>query len=882
MNPSAALAEAPTLQPTDNDLEIGGQSLYRPNKFNLNLFSDSRVGDKSQKIAPYEDEIVNSIYNERVVIIGAPTGVGKSTQIIQWLISAREINHSTGELVPIFPAGANCTQPRRLAATEVRGFAADQYGQSINEDGRQLIGHQTGFDSDISPLNLARYCTERIFSNQVSLSSDNPNCQRSCTIIDEAHEEGKESELAIALAKEKLRCDPFFTLVLQSATLDDTHLAEQFRAFCGGQPAKIINVPIETPYNIEKLLESDFFESVARRALDGVLGVLPGKGEIDLASDIIYTRLADQGLSEVPIFPLHSDQTHEEQQRALIYRGIPRIILGTKIVTTSLTPIGINAVVNSGVGRHTVMNSYGDETLDYHRLSAAEITQGAGRVGRVADGVAVEAPLGGYLGELSKTEPPEREVPAILRDQLDDLMLATTAKDLDFEKLEFSHQPSYAHRKIGHLRLQRLGASTTDGKKTETGLAMTRLPLDPNFARMVVEAERSDNPRLKLQMLAAASIAQSKGIVVRDYPKKMVAPWRKLSPSEDKSNLLQELDVFCALLKMPGLTNARLSKLGILPRRLKQSQMLYHKVCEDNGWEEKILSSPDSNEREQLYSAIITGSVSGVFVKPNRNSKTFKRGKKSSWTTDKQGAVPDSAMMVVGQPVGIQIAGKKDVKTRWIINGATAVTVEQLKTSMPERITEQPTGKYRLTGAELSEWTKILVDDQHTGVSGLHVVTEQTPSLRQFFASRAESSAALKPLVEQIRSLSDKLPKDKVLPDGVLQRFIAKHIPDDVINLKSLHDYLHAAARSGDISLETVLPEIDGNEINIQKPDQVTAGKRIYNVTYNQGIAQVDGCDPADHKTIVDIFEGLEGDVDIIDARISKTSRKHRGKKDRH
>ena len=120
----------------------------------------------------YKDEIIQAIRDNQVVVIEAPTGSGKTTQLPQI----------------IFEAGLDkwgivgVTQPRRIAAYGVSKRIAEE----MNVELGQLVGYKMRFDDCTSANTKIKIMTDGILLEE--LRSDPMLLKYSIIIVDEAHE----------------------------------------------------------------------------------------------------------------------------------------------------------------------------------------------------------------------------------------------------------------------------------------------------------------------------------------------------------------------------------------------------------------------------------------------------------------------------------------------------------------------------------------------------------------------------------------------------------------------------------------------------------------------------------------------------------------------
>ena len=138
------------------------------------------------------------------VVLSAPTGSGKSTQVPQILF-----NHSCikGEIVVL--------QPRRLATRLLAKRVASELGVLLGDE----VGYQIRFENVVSNKTRIRFVTEAILLRQIL---QDPSLKGvGALIFDEFHERHLTSDLSLACALQTvLRQRADMKLIVMSATLD--------------------------------------------------------------------------------------------------------------------------------------------------------------------------------------------------------------------------------------------------------------------------------------------------------------------------------------------------------------------------------------------------------------------------------------------------------------------------------------------------------------------------------------------------------------------------------------------------------------------------------------------------------------------------------------
>ncbi len=166
-----------------------------------------------------EQEIVSTCRGQSRLILQAPTGSGKSTQVPQILLDHGLLGR--GQVVIL--------QPRRIAARMLAARVASERNSRLGDE----VGYQVRFDNVVSNRTRIRFVTEGILLRQ--LIHDPELRSVSAILFDEFHERHLYGDITLARAlrlQETTR--PDLKIAVMSATLDTGSL-EQFLA-----PANIL------------------------------------------------------------------------------------------------------------------------------------------------------------------------------------------------------------------------------------------------------------------------------------------------------------------------------------------------------------------------------------------------------------------------------------------------------------------------------------------------------------------------------------------------------------------------------------------------------------------------------------------------------------------
>jgi ATP-dependent helicase HrpA len=436
-------------------------------------------------ITERRDDLLAALRDHQVVVVAGETGSGKSTQLPKLCV---ELGRGVrGQIAH--------TQPRRLAARTVAARIADELGSEVGD----LVGYSVRFTDQVSDQTLIRLMTDGLLLAE--LQRDRLLRRYDTIILDEAHERSLNIDFLLGYLKDLLPKRPDLKVVITSATIDTERFAEHF-------DAPVVEVsgrtyPVELRY---RPVERDQVEAIRgavgelwREGPGDVLVFLSGERDIRDAA----TALADDVHDGDEILPLYARLSAAEQQRAFRAHRGRRVVLATNVAETSITVPGVRYVVDPGTARISRFNRRTKvQRLPIEPISRASADQRAGRCGRVAPGICIR-----LYDEDDFENRPEFTEPEILRTNLASVILQMAALRLgDVESFPFVDPPDARAIRDAVALLVELGAMRPDRSLTKLGRRLARLPIDPRFGRMIIEADRQGCVQEVLVIAAALSI----------------------------------------------------------------------------------------------------------------------------------------------------------------------------------------------------------------------------------------------------------------------------------------------------------------------------------------------------------------------------------------
>ncbi|MDX2187899.1 MAG: ATP-dependent helicase HrpB [Opitutaceae bacterium] len=451
-----------------------------------------------------ESSLIEALKNEGRVIVHAPTGSGKSTQVPQMLLAHGLLDK--GEVVVL--------QPRRLAARMLAKRVAEEMGCALGD----TVGYQIRLESRVSARTRIRFVTEGILLRQMSFDA----LLRGVAVVvfDEFHERHLYGDISLARALQIQRdARPDLKIIVMSATLD----AEVLRSYL--QPCRVLTSQGRSfPVQIEYLPKSVNFDAepvwdVAARECARIAGATSGDMLVFMpgAYEISRTLQAVQGMRELRGFaalPLHGELPPDQQDRAVAKADSRKIIVSTNVAETSLTIDGVTAVVDAGLARMARFDPHrGINTLLIEKISAASADQRAGRAGRTAPGVCLR-----LWTEREHAQRPLQEVPEVRRLDLAEVVLTLKASGIiDIAGFPWLEKPDPRALERAELLLADLGALQGPRHEiSDTGSRMLKFPVHPRYARMLIEADKRGCVRAVALM---AALTQGRSFLLRGVPK---------------------------------------------------------------------------------------------------------------------------------------------------------------------------------------------------------------------------------------------------------------------------------------------------------------------------------------------------------------------------
>ncbi|GAB3602436.1 ATP-dependent RNA helicase HrpA [Microbacterium aureliae] len=626
-------------------------------------------------VSAAREEIAHAIRDNQVVIVAGATGSGKTTQLpkICLELGRTRIAH---------------TQPRRIAARTI----AERIAEELQVPLGSTVGYKVRFTDQVSDETRVALMTDGILLNEIH--RDRLLRRYDTIIVDEAHERSLNVDFLLGYLRRILPRRPDLKVIITSATIDPESFARHFAAppaDPAGEPARapVIEVsgrtyPVEIRYRpaagdsdtagaSPKASTSDASASRpasnttstadtadggddvdallrALRELDreppgDVLVFLPGEAEIRDAMDAVRGMYA-KDTSPTEVLPLYGRLSAAEQHRVFERSTIAgvrrRVILATNVAETSLTVPGIRYVVDSGTARISRWSARSKiQRLPIEAISQASAQQRSGRAGRTAPGIAIR-----LYSEEDFTRRDEYTEPEILRTSLASVILQMLALGFgDITAFPFLTPPDSRGVKAAFDLLVELGAVTlapgrdAGARLTPVGRDIARLPIDPRFARMLIEASRTGVQRELLAIVAGLSIQD-----VRERPEE-----RREEADRFHARFTDPTSDFLTLLNLWNHLQEQQTELGssAFRRMCRTEHLNYVRVRE---WADvhrqlsALVKAPkrrgpaETADPDAVHRAILSGLLSHIGLRDERTNRPADSGRGERRTADRRGA----------------------------------------------------------------------------------------------------------------------------------------------------------------------------------------------------------------------------------------------------
>ncbi|OGV70284.1 MAG: ATP-dependent helicase HrpB [Lentisphaerae bacterium RIFOXYA12_FULL_48_11] len=615
-----------------------------------------------------EKQLVEALSRNERVIIKAPTGAGKSTQVPQMLI-----HHGLAKKRIIV------LQPRRLPTRMLAKRVAYEMNSSVG----YLVGYQIRFEDRSSHNTKIKFVTEGILLRQMMLDPGLEDID--AIIFDEFHERHIYSDVTLGRALQiQKTIRPDLKIIVMSATLDIAGL-ESYLAPCRLISSTGRQYPVAISY-LDKQVDSQKTQlwDLCTRELERILSkenngdvliFMPGSYEI---SRTIQALRNSSTIRHCEILPLYGDLPPDRQDAAMISYDRRKIIVATNVAETSLTINGITVVIDSGLARIAHFDSSrGINTLMIEKISRASADQRSGRAGRTAPGNCLR-----LWTQSEHAARPERETPEIKRIDLSETLLAMHAGgEKNIKSFPWFEPPDQQSIEKAETLLADLGAVDDTGNITPLGMKLSAFPVHPRYARMLIAAgDYGCIPSIAL----VAAMTQERNILLTTRDKIVSEKRdRRIEDSPDSDFLTlanaweyayrQDFDLSaCREVGIHAVTARTVAKL----------QDYFIKIAEREGLD----TNESGASHDTIAKCILLGFSDHVACRINEGSRRCELVHKRRGDLAKESSVNSGRLLVA---CDVSEIGRHSGDSTVILRLATLVKQEWLKELFPSDFTEK-------------------------------------------------------------------------------------------------------------------------------------------------------------------------------------------------
>lgn len=668
-----------------------------------------------------EREIVAGAKGHGRLIVSAPTGSGKSTQVPQMLLDHGVLG--AGQVVVL--------QPRRLAT---RLLAVRVAWERRRELGRE-VGYQIRFENVTGPETRIRFVTEGVLLRQ--MVQDPSLGGVSVLIFDEFHERHLYGDITLARALDLQEQErPDLKIVVMSATLDAARLEDYLKP-CRVLESQGRTFPVEvefaaSPSYLDKRpvweQAASAFSAFVRSSGEGdVLVFMPGGFEISQTIEAV--RHCDESRGFI-LLPLHGDLPPRDQDAAVARYDKRKVVVATNVAETSLTIDGIRCVIDSGLARLPRYDPYrGINTLLIEKISRASADQRAGRAGRTAPGVCFRLWCKEEHGHRL-----EQELPEVKRLDLAEAVLTLKAAGVEdlrgFRWLEPPEEAALVHAEELLVDLGALKASPSEIRNprplaesrepgagsperaqvapatnqpflaphpstldprlstlviTPVGRKMLAFPLHPRYSRMLLAAQEYG---CVYQACLVAALTQGRDLLLRNVDRKTVRDREDLLGEKGSSDfwILMRAWTYAAKNDFRLEACRRLGIHAVTARQVGPLLQQFLDIARREGLDARPREIPD----DALQKCILIGFSDRVARRADSGTLRCElvHGRRGTLARESVVQDPDASGLLVAAEVR-EVEGKdKSVST--LLTLATAIEEKWLREAFPEDMTAVP------------------------------------------------------------------------------------------------------------------------------------------------------------------------------------------------
>jgi len=614
-------------------------------------------------IIEIEQSLLETLTRQKRLVLTAPTGSGKSTQVPQMLLDGGLLQ---GGQVTVL-------QPRRLPTRMLAAWVAQARGVKLGGE----VGYQMRLDNVTSPATRICYATEGVLLRRMLADPDLKGV--SAILFDEFHERHLYGDITLARALEiQESTRPDLIIVVMSATLDVTTVQKYLQP-CALLSSEGRTYPVAVEYLAKPTGNAPVWDLAVKELQrlvrehpqgDGLV-FMPGAYEI--ARTVQAARVA-LGQPFV-VFPLHGQLPPNDQDAAVARYDRRKIVVATNVAETSLTIDGVRLVIDSGLARIPRYDPYrGINTLLVEKISRATADQRTGRAGRTAPGHCLR-----LWTEHEHSARPARELAEVKRLDLSEVVLTLKASGVtDVKEFRWLEKPDARALERAETLLTDLGAiDDTTRAITALGRRMLAFPVHPRYARMLLAAQDYGCVR---SVALIAALTQGRDLLMRRQGKQIDDPRDDLLGAETESDFFVLVRAW-RYAERNGYHVEGCRRMGIHAQAALQVGPLFEqflRIAADEGLD----SSEKPVANASVQRCVLLGFSDHLAKRPEAGSLRCElvHGRRGILARE---SVVKASLFVVSEVREVESGGGRDRNLNVMLNLATAIKEEWLHELFP-------------------------------------------------------------------------------------------------------------------------------------------------------------------------------------------------------
>ena len=590
---------------------------------------DAGLGNRNLPVHKHKREIVDLVEQYKAIILGGPTGSGKSTQVPQYLMEA---GYRTYMLVP-----------RRIIADGLYDRLIEELTPHLGEEeARAAVGIAHGERSEHSDASRITIMTPNTFARMEADIRHQYGDEKVAIISDEIHEANLYTEVATGIAAQAVDELDNWRLIAASATHNATTLQSVFREINGGVAPSIDIDGRPFDLDIQESPEESPMQVYARMGADHQRSMIFTSGKEEIKYIIESTKKAleteEPGSSKNVVFrQLHGELTDTEMHHIddPVAEGQRLVIVSSPAGMSGITISGVTLAITDGTINRSELDDDSVSGLSRRYLAKAEVIQQMGRAGRdVAGGIGALAKPTAVAEDRMRARGKDVEVeqmpykpfdqradfgpPEIYDSILSSVVL--TVADLD---RKFADINSYLPNQVQPTKiiqaeesLSRIGALDDYDMITPIGHQMSEMPIRPELSRGVVEAVRQGRTLQQLARIGLIAAALDAGGVQDFKGKGDSKRWKKLLRHTTKDDFVAQLDLMMSETpEEEGPYTAFLAEYDLGYQRMKRAKKSARKIFHTLGIRSRntIVVPPLPDEETELRRDLTAGMIDFIY-----------------------------------------------------------------------------------------------------------------------------------------------------------------------------------------------------------------------------------------------------------------------------